>query len=182
LLGFFYVLGLFVIEPHSNVVLADVELAQTTEQLKSGLSNRKFLGENSGMLFVCENAGKHSFWMKDMNFPVDIIWIDSDNKVIDITKDAQPCGLDECEIYRAPSAVKYVLELPAGFSQKHSIETGKSTVLSCNILAENITSYVLLQTSKNPIPTEQTICVRNNWQAIQSQKFIKTPILLLLKK
>jgi uncharacterized membrane protein (UPF0127 family) len=126
LLGFFYVLGLFVIEPHSNVVLADVELAQTTEQLKSGLSNRKFLGENHGMLFVFENAGKHSFWMKDMNFPVDIIWIDSDNKVIDITKDAQPCGLDECEIYRAPSAVKYVLELPAGFSQKHSIETGKA--------------------------------------------------------
>ena len=52
-----------------------LDLAATNEEKRRGLSGRNGLEENEGMLFVFEEPGFYSFWMKDMLFPIDIIWI-----------------------------------------------------------------------------------------------------------
>ncbi len=102
-----------------------VDLALTEAQQEQGLSGRKNLDPNTGMLFVFEKSGQYGFWMKDMNFPIDIIWLSEDMKVIYIKGDARP------ELYPesyGPSAVdgsaKYVLEVVDGFSDKNNLKVG----------------------------------------------------------
>jgi len=64
----------------------EVEIAKSQEEKKKGLSLREDLPFNSGMLFVYNKENFYSFWMKDMNFPLDIIWINADNKIVHIEK------------------------------------------------------------------------------------------------
>ncbi|PIR68178.1 hypothetical protein COU49_02420, partial [Candidatus Nomurabacteria bacterium CG10_big_fil_rev_8_21_14_0_10_35_16] len=59
-----------------------VELALTQEERLQGLSNRTNLNPGSGMLFIFEQSGEHPFWMKEMNFPLDMIWINENMKVV----------------------------------------------------------------------------------------------------
>lgn len=103
-----------------------VEIADTRAERSQGLSGRKELGENKGMLFVLETEGQPAFWMKNMRFAVDILWIDSGKKVVQITKNAAP---ESCpERFRPQVPVLYVLEVPAGWAERHNIQPG--TVLS----------------------------------------------------
>ena len=67
------------------------DLALTNEQKEKGLSVKDELKENEAMLFIFEESAKHSFWMKDMKFPIDIIWLDSDGEVVHIEQNLQPC-------------------------------------------------------------------------------------------
>jgi len=67
-----------------------VDLALTEAQREQGLSGRQSLNENEGMLFVFDSPGNYPFWMKDMNFPIDIIWLSEDGSVIYIKKNALP--------------------------------------------------------------------------------------------
>src|SRR5215203_893119 len=62
------------------VLVADISV--TNEQRTKGLSVKDGLAENEAMLFVFDNEAEHTFWMKDMKFPIDIIWIDSDKTII----------------------------------------------------------------------------------------------------
>jgi len=59
-----------------------VELADTPEKRAQGLSGKKELNHDRGILFVFDKSDAYSFWMKDMNFPIDIIWLDEAKKVI----------------------------------------------------------------------------------------------------
>lgn len=59
---------------------------------------RQELPELSGMLFVFEQAGQYNFWMKNTLIPLDMIWINDQNKIIDI-KQATPCTADPCPTY-----------------------------------------------------------------------------------
>ncbi|MDX1536041.1 MAG: DUF192 domain-containing protein, partial [Candidatus Spechtbacterales bacterium] len=80
--------------PVEKLEIADteitVELAEKPEDKAKGLSGRSSLAEEHGMLFVFNRPGTYSFWMKEMNFPIDIIWIGEDMRVVDITKNAKP--------------------------------------------------------------------------------------------
>ena len=67
-----------------------VDLALNLKTQEQGLSGRKSLNQDEGMLFVFENNEPHFFWMKDMNFPIDMIWISNDLHVIYIKKNADP--------------------------------------------------------------------------------------------
>lgn len=102
----------------------EVELALTTEKQSEGLSGRSELLENSGMLFVFDKPGKYNFWMKDMNFAINIIWISEDMKVVYIKKDATP--LSYPEIFSPDVDAKYVLEVVSGFSEKNNLKVGDS--------------------------------------------------------
>src|SRR3990167_3839192 len=62
-----------------------IEIADTSEKRAQGLSNRDSLPEDHGMLFIFDTYQKSAFWMKDMRFPIDIIWI-RDDIIVDITK------------------------------------------------------------------------------------------------
>lgn len=104
-----------------------VDIADNESLRKTGLSGRKDLNDNEGMLFVYETKTVPIFWMKDMLFPIDIIWIE-DNYVVNISKNAPaPApGTSDASLPRyAPlKPINYVLEVTAGFSDKNNIEPG----------------------------------------------------------
>jgi uncharacterized membrane protein (UPF0127 family) len=99
-----------------------IDLAITKAEQNQGLSGRTPLKENEGMLFVFEKPGKYAFWMKDMNFPIDIVWLDSDLRVVYIKKDARPESYPEA--FGSTEDASYVLEVVSGFSEKNNLTVG----------------------------------------------------------
>jgi len=100
-----------------------VEVPETPAEMARGLMHREHLDENAGMLFIFATEAKHSFWMKNTLIPLDMIFIDSENKIVDILT-AVPCKEEPCKSYIPKSEAKSVLEVNAGFAQKHNIEIG----------------------------------------------------------
>ena len=103
-----------------------IEIADTPEEKTQGLSDRTSLPDNQGMLFVWDHDTMPGFWMKDMNFPIDIVWI-NDNKIVGIEKNALPepgVELNQLRVYQPPGFIDAVLEVNAGFSDKHSLQVG----------------------------------------------------------
>jgi uncharacterized protein len=80
------------------------------------------LGENKGMLFVFEKPGIHGFWMKDMNFAIDIVWIGQDKRVVQIMEHIAPETFPKVFSPREP--IQYVLEVNAGWARKSNIQLG----------------------------------------------------------
>lgn len=105
-----------------------LEVADTPALREQGLSGHAPLGNDSGMLFVFEEPSSVGFWMKDMLFPLDMIWLDKDYRVISIKKDATPDSYPAIFYPSAPAS--YVLELPAGFADAHQIVVGSTLNLS----------------------------------------------------
>lgn len=101
-----------------------LEIADTPEARQSGLSGRTSLCHNCGMLFVFENPGKYSIWMKDMDFPIDVFWIDEDKKVVHIVKDMSPASYPQT--FEPGSATKYIIEVPSGSDATLGVEKGSS--------------------------------------------------------
>ena len=95
-----------------------VELALTVEQQVQGLSGRETLAPGTGMLFVYQQERQYNFWMKEMRFPLDIVWIGVDCTVVDVTLDAPPPEpdqtLDQLPRFSPGDPAQYVLEINAG--------------------------------------------------------------------
>lgn len=105
------------------VLVADI--SATNEQWTKGLSVKDSLAENEAMLFVFGNEAEHRFWMKDMKFPIDIIWIDSNKTVVHIEHNLQPCNSGVlCTTYKPNDDSLYVLETVGGFAEKYGIVKG----------------------------------------------------------
>ncbi|MDP9492676.1 MAG: DUF192 domain-containing protein [Thermoproteota archaeon] len=103
-----------------NVTMA---IASTDEQRIRGLSGIEKMNENEGMLFLFDKPSKQGFWMNKMNFPIDIVWLDSNNKVVHIEKQLEPCKLFlACPVYNPEVDTLYVIELRSGFADDHSIK------------------------------------------------------------
>lgn len=111
-----------VIFPNGTVIKA--ELALTPNQQTKGLMGRENLKENEGMLFVFPYQAIQTFWMKNMKFSIDIIWINMSGMVIGIEKNVPPCKAEPCEVYVSPGPVKYVLEVKAGKAKKEGLKIG----------------------------------------------------------
>lgn len=103
-----------------------IELANTTEKQIRGLSGRESIGEEEGMLFVFSEKGKNYFWMKDMKFPIDIIWIDENLKIIYIKNNALPESFPD--FFGPEEDSKYVLEVLGSFSEKNNLKVGDSVI------------------------------------------------------
>ena len=114
----------------SNGVTVDIEIASMPSELRRGLMYRESLPEGHGMLFIMESEELHSFWMKNMNFPIDMVWIDSDFQVVDVTYGAEPCDGSLCEGYRPDVSSMYVLEVPAGYTLKKGLDEGVTVFFS----------------------------------------------------
>jgi uncharacterized membrane protein (UPF0127 family) len=113
------------------VLLADISV--TNEQRTKGLSVKDGLADNEAMLFVFDNEAEHTFWMKDMKFPIDIIWIDSDKTIVHIEHNLQPCGYGVlCPIYKPGQDSLYVLETVSGFAEKHDVVQGTRVQFELN--------------------------------------------------
>jgi uncharacterized membrane protein (UPF0127 family) len=110
------------------------EIAKTDVERKIGLSKKESLGDGEGMLFVFPQKNvQPPFWMKDMKFAIDIIWID-DEIVVQINENVPVpetgTADEELVFYTANQPVDYVLEVKAGFVEKNNIEKGDSVDLS----------------------------------------------------
>ena len=101
---------------HIGTQTFEIEIANTPQKRATGLMHRAVLDDNKGMLFIFDSPYKHSFWMKNTLIPLDIIWINSDLKVIDYTT-MTPCKDDICPSYIPKSDALYALEVNAGAFQ-----------------------------------------------------------------
>lgn len=99
-----------------------VEIVDSPAERVRGLSGRTSLDETSGLLFIFEEPGEHGIWMKDMNFPIDIIWLDENFEVINIKRDATPDSFPT--VFKPTRNASYVLEVNAGFAEKNAIKIG----------------------------------------------------------
>lgn len=99
-----------------------VEVADTEYTRKIGLSKRESLGGKEGMLFLFDKSDIRYFWMKDMNFSIDIVWINGD-KIVGTSENLEPAIASEKPIiYSSPTAVDKVLEIRAGVLKKTGME------------------------------------------------------------
>jgi uncharacterized protein len=113
-------------------VTFNVEVASTALEQTRGLSFRPSLGANDGMLFIFDTGSVQTFWMKDMNFPLDMIWI-SGNTVAGFAQDvpapAPGVQLWQLPIYSSPGNTDKVLEVNAGTVAKYNIKVGDSLTI-----------------------------------------------------
>jgi uncharacterized membrane protein (UPF0127 family) len=98
-----------------------VEIADNNLKRKKGLGDRKFICENCGMLFIFPEKSQYSFWMKNMNFDLDILWLE-DEKVVFIEKNVS--YKNQKITYKSEIISNSVLELKAGNVDKFEIKIG----------------------------------------------------------
>ena len=107
-----------------------VEVAADSETRIRGLSGRASLDSGTGMLFVFENAEKFRFWMREMEFSLDIVWISSGCEVVDVSVDVPfpdpGTPLNDLPRYSPESTSKYVLEINGGEAQALGLGVGDS--------------------------------------------------------
>jgi uncharacterized membrane protein (UPF0127 family) len=99
----------------------ELEVVDTDKNRMRGLSERDSLAENQGMLFVFDQTEEQCFWMKDMHFNIDIIWLDNNKQIEKIEENASP---DTYPDFFCSDNTKYVLEFNQGFAAKYGLKRG----------------------------------------------------------
>ncbi|TSC62145.1 MAG: hypothetical protein G01um101448_586 [Parcubacteria group bacterium Gr01-1014_48] len=102
-------------------------MADTAELRARGLSGRKSLSANEGMWFIMESPGIHGIWMKEMYFPIDIIWLDDSHRIVTIEPLVAPASYPK--VFYPTVRARYVLEVNAGFTAEHGIVAGDRILL-----------------------------------------------------
>lgn len=110
-------------------IKVDVEVANTDALRVLGLSNRKYLGDYNGMLFIFDEMVNNPFWMKDMNISLDIIFLDQTGFIVDIKESNDPCTETSCQQIFSSTMYKYVLEVNGGFCNINGVEIGQNIVI-----------------------------------------------------
>lgn len=104
-----------------------VAVADNSATRVQGLSGRTGLPENEGLLFVFERAGQHGIWMKDMQFAIDIIWIDANGAIVHIEHVVAPETFPH--IFVSDTDALYVLEVKAGEAERVGVSVGDYVTL-----------------------------------------------------
>lgn len=107
----------------------DIEVVSTEKERETGLMYRDNLPQGHGMLFVFDSSGFYPFWMKNTSIPLDIVWINTRGRIIDIRKNVRPCiefdkTQKNCPYYTPAEKAKYVLEVNSGWVEKNGISLG----------------------------------------------------------
>jgi uncharacterized membrane protein (UPF0127 family) len=118
-----------------NNKIIKVEIADDFDEYSQGLSFRKKLNQDEGMLFIFPDKQVKKFWMKNMNFPLDIIWLDCNQrtqtgKIVNISYNLLPEGEQPEKSYSSTVPVNYVLEVNARLANKYSIKIGDKVKLN----------------------------------------------------
>ena len=106
-----------------------VEIASTSQEISRGLMHREGLDEGKGVLFVFGSERRHGFWMKNMKFSVDMLWISADGRVVHVEHSVPACREDPCPGYAPSEKAKYVLETRANFSAENGIDIGSMAAI-----------------------------------------------------
>lgn len=104
-------------------VTYQIETATTREEMSTGLMNRKTVAENSGMLFVLQGQNEIAMWMEDTYVPLDMIFVNQDNKIIWIYKNAEPLSTQLIRP-QTDEPLSAVIEVNAGDVDKNGIKIG----------------------------------------------------------
>jgi len=99
-----------------------IEIANTDEARTRGLSGREAIDPIQGLLFIFDESDYHGVWMQDMTFPIDVIWIDENFKIIEITEGLLPESYPR--VYEPPQPVRYFIETARYFSESFGIHVG----------------------------------------------------------
>ncbi|MFZ2522653.1 MAG: DUF192 domain-containing protein [Minisyncoccia bacterium] len=105
-----------------------VRVADTKDEREKGLSGTPSLPLGEGMLFVFSGSNNYGFWMKDMQYPIDIVWIGEDLKITHIEKSLSPDTYPKVYYPLKPS--RYVLEVSSGQSDNLKVKIGDSVIFS----------------------------------------------------
>jgi len=106
--------------PDGSAVTAELAVSDAERQL--GLMFRPKINDDQAMLFIFEEEDTHSFWMKNMRFPIDILWLDKDRRVVHIEARVPPCAQDPCPSYPSPQPARFVLEISSGGAAAHKLK------------------------------------------------------------
>lgn len=109
-----------ILESGGRSLVVKVELADTPEKRERGLMFRKELPDGHGMLFLFDEEGEHSFWMKDTLIPLDLIFVDGAGRVTGIVARARPLTLEP----RLGGPSRVVLEVPGGWAAANGVKVG----------------------------------------------------------
>jgi len=104
----------------------EVEVMVTDQDRATGLMFRPSLADDKGMLFVFERTDFHGIWMKNCRFPIDIVWLDEDLRVVHVAEGATPCKADPCPVYEPLRRARYVIELNAGQARRAGAAVGEA--------------------------------------------------------
>jgi uncharacterized protein len=108
--------------PSGKVLQAEVMVSD--EDRAMGLMFRPSLPLERGMIFIFETADFHGIWMKNCKFPIDILWLDEDRKVVHLAESVPPCKADPCPVYNPMRRASYVIELNAGQARREKAVVG----------------------------------------------------------
>jgi uncharacterized membrane protein (UPF0127 family) len=112
--------------PDGAAVKAEVKI--TAADMEKGMMYRTSLPVDQGMLFIHGAPGNYPYWMANCNFPLDIIWMNSNHEVVEISAKTPPCpaGGSGCPNYGGHETAQFVLELGGGEAARHRIQTGSA--------------------------------------------------------
>jgi uncharacterized membrane protein (UPF0127 family) len=100
-------------------------IADTSTKRAIGLMFREHLPAGQCMLFTFSGEGSHAIWMRNMRFPIDAVWLDRNNTVIDVKQDLKPCtSIFNCPQYEPRTRAYYLIEVNAGDCRKAGIKPG----------------------------------------------------------
>lgn len=116
--------GPLVVLPDGSAV--HLEIAADDPTRTQGLMFRDRVPEGTGMLFIFAHPDEFPFWMKNTLVPLDMIWIDEQNRVVHVEANVPPCKADPCPSYPPHAIAKYVLELGGGQAAKHRVVNGST--------------------------------------------------------
>lgn len=117
------------IQTEKRDISFNIEFVKSPSNKATGLSKYNSIEDNYGMVFLNDSDTKISFWMKNMKFPIDIIFINSNNTIIDIHKNNQPCLYNaSCPLITPTSNYRTVLEINSGLVDKYEIKVGDKVV------------------------------------------------------
>jgi len=100
----------------------NVAVADTPALREKGLSKREILRDDEGMIFVFDTIDRHTMWMKDMYFPIDIIWLDENFKIVDIHKSVSISSYPNT--FQPSTGAGFAIEANAGYSNRHGVKVG----------------------------------------------------------
>ncbi|KUK67218.1 MAG: hypothetical protein XD87_0257 [candidate division WS6 bacterium 36_33] len=113
-----------------DVIKVNVEVADTQALRTLGLSNRRYLGDYDGMLFLFDENVNTPFWMKDTFINLDIIFIDENGFIVDIKENNEPCRDLYCPQILSDQEFRYVLEVNGGFANTNGVKEGQSVTMN----------------------------------------------------
>lgn len=110
-----------------------VSVADDVEERMLGLSGTPALAVDMGKLFVFEELGPHGIWMKDMNYPIDVLWLDASYTIVHIVQRFMPESYENRVVEQSPVPAQYVLEVNAGVVESEGWEVGDQVILEKNL-------------------------------------------------